>query len=343
MKYFKKLSTLLIALMVISMVAGAYAVNTANDSSKTINSNYGKILDKTASKNKIIYVANNGNDKNDGLTKAKAKKTIQNAIDTAKSGDTVKVSSGKYRENIKIKKNINLIGNSQKDTIIDGNQKGCCVYIEDGYKISINGFTIQNGKTDDAFMGGGIENRGTLNLVNVKITHNTARQNGAGIRNAGTLYISNSVITGNTAEVYGGGITNDDRLTMEKVTISNNTAPDGAGIYSIDDMYVYSSTISGNVATGHGGGISNYGELDICNSKVTTNKADVGGGISNYGLINLDPETTMGISHITDNIAGEYGGGIYNYATIYGMGDTVIGNNKPDDFKGDPIKPYPSS
>ncbi|MDD3985037.1 MAG: hypothetical protein PHY59_03905 [Methanobacterium sp.] len=49
MKYFKKLSTLLTVLMVISIVSGASAIYTADNS-------------------KTIYVTTNGNDANDGLT-----------------------------------------------------------------------------------------------------------------------------------------------------------------------------------------------------------------------------------------------------------------------------------
>jgi hypothetical protein len=339
MKHFKKFSTLLITLIVLSIISGSYAVNTTTDS-KTINTSPIKTVKTPQNSNKIIYVAINGKDTNDGLTKAKAKRTIQNAINTAKSGDTIQVKSGTYKENLKITKNINIIGNNLKDTIIDGNQKSLCLYVEDGSKLSIKGFTIQNGKTDDVFLGAGIENRGTLDIKNVKIIHNTALQNGGGIRNAGRMFISNSVITSNKAEIYGGGISNCDTLTMDNVTISNNTAPEGAGIYSSDSMYVYTSTISGNSATGYGGGIYNYGQFELQTTKITNNNANIGGGISNYGLLFIDP-SVFGISTIEGNNAKENGGGIYNYATIYGAGDTIINNNKPDDIHGDPIKPYP--
>jgi pectin methylesterase-like acyl-CoA thioesterase len=84
MKYFKKLSALLITLIVIGMVSGAFATESINDNGKT------------------IYVAINGNDANDGLTCVTAKKTIQNAINTAKNGDTIRVAQGKYQENLLI-------------------------------------------------------------------------------------------------------------------------------------------------------------------------------------------------------------------------------------------------
>jgi pectin methylesterase-like acyl-CoA thioesterase len=51
------------------------------------------------------------------------KKTIQNAINTAQSGDTVQVADGIYQENLEINKNITIIGTSQKGTIIDGKKQ----------------------------------------------------------------------------------------------------------------------------------------------------------------------------------------------------------------------------
>ncbi|MDD3985039.1 MAG: hypothetical protein PHY59_03915 [Methanobacterium sp.] len=51
---------------------------------------------------KTIYVNPTGDYGNDGLTEATAKQHIQNAIDTAQDNDIIQVSSGTYKENIKI-------------------------------------------------------------------------------------------------------------------------------------------------------------------------------------------------------------------------------------------------
>ena len=179
--YFRNMLPVLIALMIVSTFFCVYAtIPSDSDKAVKINSANTSIV-SVLIKSKTVYVAINGKDSNDGLIITKPKRTIQNAINTAKPGDNVKVAKGTYKENIKIAKDIHLIGNSQKDTIIDGNQKSSCLYIEENSKISINGFTIQNGKTNDTFMGAGVENRGFLDLKYVKIIHNIAKQNGGGI------------------------------------------------------------------------------------------------------------------------------------------------------------------
>ena len=54
---------------------------------------------------------------------------IQDAIDNATSGDTVFVYSGVYYEHIKIREKIDLIGEENINTIIDGNNSGNVITI----------------------------------------------------------------------------------------------------------------------------------------------------------------------------------------------------------------------
>jgi hypothetical protein len=69
---------------------------------------------------KTIYVAKNGDDANDGLTLDYPKATIKNAVGTATSGDTVKVSPGVYVENnpILIPENVAIEGAELRNCII---------------------------------------------------------------------------------------------------------------------------------------------------------------------------------------------------------------------------------
>ena len=57
---------------------------------------------------------------------------IQDAIDAAEDGDTIRVYEGIYEENVVVNKNINLIWNGSGETIIQGFEK------EDGEGNSIN-------------------------------------------------------------------------------------------------------------------------------------------------------------------------------------------------------------
>jgi parallel beta-helix repeat protein len=69
--------------------------------------------------------------------------TIQEAINKATSGDTVKAQSGTYYENVVVNKTVSLIGEDSSTTIIDGNKTGTVVTIE-ASDVTIGGFTIQN-------------------------------------------------------------------------------------------------------------------------------------------------------------------------------------------------------
>ena len=69
--------------------------------------------------NGTIYVSTSGNDSHDGFTPETSKKTIQNAVKKAPQGATILVAPGTYIENtIYIKKNINLTGSGQNNTLI---------------------------------------------------------------------------------------------------------------------------------------------------------------------------------------------------------------------------------
>ena len=72
--------------------------------------------------------------------------SIQSAINSANSGDTVRVNNGTYHESIKItKSNITLISQNQWGAILDGNNKSIKrAIIVDASNNKIIGFRIQN-------------------------------------------------------------------------------------------------------------------------------------------------------------------------------------------------------
>jgi nitrous oxidase accessory protein len=82
----------------------------------------------------IIYVDDNG---------SANYKNIQDAINAYPDNYTIFVYSGIYYENIVINKTINLMGEDAATTIIDGNDTGDVIYIFEGGKANISGFTIK--------------------------------------------------------------------------------------------------------------------------------------------------------------------------------------------------------
>jgi parallel beta-helix repeat protein len=72
-------------------------------------------------------------------------RTIQEAIDYARAGDTIYVYGGTYLEHLTINKSISLTGEDDDTTFIDGEGTGVVIYVT-GEDVSITGFTIQNGE-----------------------------------------------------------------------------------------------------------------------------------------------------------------------------------------------------
>jgi nitrous oxidase accessory protein NosD len=68
--------------------------------------------------------------------------TIQGAIDAASNGDTIFVRNGVYYENLDLDKAVNLTGESNVNTIIDGSGPGPAIHLDTSDAI-IQGFTIR--------------------------------------------------------------------------------------------------------------------------------------------------------------------------------------------------------
>lgn len=77
------------------------------------------------------------------LRTGKSYEAIQEAIDESKSGDTLYVGIGTYRENVVVNKTISLVGENKSNTIIDGAGIGNVIYVT-ADNVEIRGFTIEN-------------------------------------------------------------------------------------------------------------------------------------------------------------------------------------------------------
>lgn len=160
----------------------------------------------TAETSNIIYVDDGG-----GADFTK----IQDAINAVNDGDTIFVYDGLYNENIRINKQILLIGQDKNDTIINGQFKSIPIWVS-ASNVSIKGFNIIN-SINDGFSSG-IFIKGT----NTHISHCILQGNDCGIRisYANNIVIDHCIIKDNNApSIYACGSSN---ITIESNNIFNN-------------------------------------------------------------------------------------------------------------------------
>ncbi len=191
------------------------------------------------------------NDKTSNFIYIKGKgsySTIQEAINSASTNDTILVSKGIYFENINITKSIELIGDNKNTTKINGNGSGIVVNISADY-VRISGFTIMNGGPMSAFeSNAGIKigsnnniisdcnissnrNYGLYLYTNLTTTKNTITDNEFSNNKYGifgfytkTNNISSNTFVNNTS--YGMYLqsASNDNLISENTFIGNNYA-----------------------------------------------------------------------------------------------------------------------
>jgi len=229
---------------------------------------------------------------------------IQDAINAAKSGDTINVTSGTYLENLAIGKDLNVYGADPASTIIDGSNKGSVISITS--PCTIGNLKIQNGY---ATSGGGIYINGVT----------------------GTVTLTNCIISNNQATNSGGGIfTSGDKLDMNGCSISGNSAPVGGGISIVGRSTVVAQkiSISGNTATRLGGGVVSGGKLEILDGIISGNSAKMGGGIALAGgACRIFPDV-----YVSGNKAEKYGGGVFLMSGASFEGISSVRDNSPNDI-----------
>jgi uncharacterized repeat protein (TIGR01451 family) len=129
---------------------------------------------------------------------------IQEAIDAADPGDTIRVAQGVYTENLAITKSLTLLGGFEStgwardlelyETTIDGNRNGSVISITNGCSTTIDGFTITGGHSS---WGGGIYIEGsTATVTNNRLWDNMAAPVGPDFRMDEPLVEGDTVVTG---------------------------------------------------------------------------------------------------------------------------------------------------
>jgi hypothetical protein len=162
-------------------------------------------------------------------------------------------------DTLDITKSLGIDGTGSDITVNGGGNR--VFIIEQGADVGINALTITGGVAPAVFQGGGILNRGSLELTNSTVTGNSGDGSG-GIYNANTglLVMGGDTVNNNTATNTGGGIGNVGQLTIYDCTIAANTARIGGGIANYGALKIGNSTVAFNTVTGagaDGGGIYN--------------------------------------------------------------------------------------
>jgi len=244
--------------------------------------------------------ASRPDDAGDGKSWAKAKKSIQAAIDKAEPHDTIIVTDGVYAPISTENKTITIQSvNGAEKTIINGGGTTRCATLapftppEIRTNTVLVGFTLTHGFAKEERGGG--SHGGTLN--NCVLSGNRAEDGG------GAAYgvLNNCTLSGNKATGPGGAACAN---TLNNCTLTGNTAADGGGA---DLATLNNCVVSSNTATFAGGGVA-YGNLNNC--VLFGNKAGkYGGGV--YGFESLLNNCTL-----VGNTARE-GGGIYGGESDY--------------------------
>jgi len=157
--------------------------------------------------------------------------------------------------------NVNLIGQGEEVTVLDAEQTGKVIIMEDCDNNTISDLTITGGLAEGEYpnyYGGGMYlDDSDPTLTHMTISENTAYNGGGMSLSSSNPTLTNVTIANNTAEYYGGGMSlyNSDP-TLTHMTISENTAYFGGGMYLDFSWAILTNvTISGNTAHGHGGGM----------------------------------------------------------------------------------------
>ena len=264
-----------------------------------------------------------------GINGACAYPTIQQAVNAANNGDTIRVSAGVYFENVNI--------TTTKTITVEGDYNATCTATGggstriDGSANSDNTVYLSGGVTrlrnlaitwGSGTFGAGIEALGPAQVI----LDNADVFNNYGVFGGGVYVGTGAVVTAtNGSEIHdnaatsdGGGVKVWEQFFGYSTTSDtyNNCAPNGGG-FSVPggQLYLNAADMSGNQAagaTGKGGGIyvTSGGVVTLTNSAFVyfLNRAYDGAGIyADNAKVYLQGAGTT----LRDNIATNYGGGIY--------------------------------
>ena len=239
--------------------------------------------------------------------------TIQAAVNAATAGDTIRVSSGTYYENVDVNKALTLQGVDSGSglPVVDAGNLSCAIILH------ANGCTLQGFVAMNSSSGySGIRVYSSYNTI----SGNTATDNsgsGIGLMSASNNAVSDNNATGNTQ--FGIHLSS----SIDN-TISGNTAT-GNSAHGISlDFSSNGNTISGNTATGNS--VSGINLYSYSNSNALFGNTATGNSIGIY-LSSSSNSNTISDNTATDNFYGIY-------LSSSSGNNTLSGNTATDNFYG---------
>ena len=271
----------------------------------------------------------NGKDGSNGngcMSPRDACKTITHAINLSASGDFIFVAASIYRENLRLRHSLSVIGAGAASTVIDGaGVRSVLITAPFGVAVSstVSNVTMRNGGGN---YGGGVGDGGNV--------YNCAYPRRASLTISDSVLVGGHVRPGHGHDGYGGAIYNcpNSNLTIINTTIRGNRAEVGGAICNGGALTVRNSTFSGNrVRELKAGAIANYGKTVIDNSTFSLNSSGPGGqggAIKNGGILFHAPgELIINNSTFSGNEAGD-GGGIFSMkGSRVVLQNSIVANN----------------
>jgi len=155
-------------------------------------------------------------------------KTIQEGVTNATAGDTVYVYNGTYREHVTVDKQLDLVGESRENVIVDGSGSGNVVYVTVN-DVSIDTFTMTNG-----FYGIYLLSSSNNNIMNCDVYRN--KIHGIIIHTCN----NNNIISCNSYDNSQHGI-------YLELTSGNNVINCNSYDNAKDGIYIYASSSNNNI------------------------------------------------------------------------------------------------
>ena len=217
--------------------------------------------------------------------------SIQTAINSACSGDTIYVAAGRYDENITVTKSrITLKGASgtkPEQVIIDGGGRSDVIYVKGAAAdFVIDGFTLQNASQSGSWPNG----------AGLSINFSTLV---GGDNNAGNTIARNLVVMKNSFGIYIASVRSGS-VTIERSVVSHNLyrGIDASSVIFSGQVIMTNNTIANNSVNGYydwaGGGSRTFR-----NNIITNN--------GSYGIYShKDTSKTISYNDLWNNSQGNY-------------------------------------